>query len=176
VLPGTAVADESPLCQVELLLDQLSDAAAAQLPHLPLQTQGTVALALAQLDYYHAPTFNTVADTVLLQLADKLKPQVLQLGPAAASAAEHAASGDALSSSSSSSSDGKGVEEAALGRSVALSDLPRSLVPGVLLSLSVAMSLNGHYNAALMDAIAEQVGEACQLSRQHSRCCILSTS
>jgi hypothetical protein len=35
--------------------------------------------------------------------------------------------------------------------------LPEGLVPGVLLSLAVACSMNGHYDPQLLDRVAEQV-------------------
>jgi hypothetical protein len=113
---------------------------------LPLPTQATLALALAQLDYYHGPLYTAIAAAVLQELSVK------QL-------AEITISSDSDSTAERMNGTAAG-SAAAVGpaRSAALAGVPPGLVPGVLLSLSVAYSLNGHHDGPLLDELAEQVG------------------
>jgi hypothetical protein len=123
--------------QVESLLESLCDAAEQHVAELPLPTQATLALALAQLDYYHGPLYTAIAAAVLQQLAEK-----------------QPADGDSSTPDTVGAASAAGVQL----RSAALAGLPQGLVPGVLLSLAVAYSLNGHHDAALLDELAAQVG------------------
>jgi hypothetical protein len=99
-------------------------------PTLPLLSQATLSLALAQLEFYDPPLVNALAQAVKVTLSQQQQP----------------AGGSSSSSSSS------GTKQAA-----ALAELPEGLVSGALLSLAVACSLNGHYDAQLLDKVAEQV-------------------
>jgi hypothetical protein len=123
--------------QVESLLESLCDAAEQHVGALPLPTQATLALALAQLDYYHAPLYTAIAAAVLQELSDKQPLEVT------------------ISSDSSDNSAAAGSVGPA--RSAVLAGLPPGLVPGVLLSLAVAYSLNGHHDGPLLDELADQV-------------------
>lgn len=75
------------------------------------------------------------------------------------------ANGGSISGSSSSNSGGGSSSSGSsgrLGKAAVLAQLPEAqLVPGVLLSLSVACSMNGHYDAELLDQLAGQVGTCC---------------
>jgi hypothetical protein len=106
---------------------------------LPLPTQATLALALAQLDYYHAPLYTAIAAAVLQELSDKQPLEVTISADNSAAAGSAAGMGPA--------------------RSAVLAGLPPGLVPGVLLSLAVAYSLNGHHDGPLLDELADQVGK-----------------
>eukprot|EP00883_Tetradesmus_obliquus_P008145 jgi/Sobl393_1/18834/SZX65233.1 len=146
---GSLATEDKVLAQMELvesLLESLCDAAEQHVAQLPLPTQATLALALAQLDYYHGPLYSAISIAVLAELADK---QPLQ------AAEDHTDSSDNITSNTAA---GLGVSDgvAAGGRSVALAGLPPGLVPGVLLSLAVAMSLNGHHDGPLLDELAGQ--------------------
>jgi hypothetical protein len=130
------------LPQVESLLESLCDAAEQHVAQLPLPTQATLALALAQLDYYHAPLYTAIAAAVLQELSEK---QPLDAIIDSTQPGQDASNGAASNGNPT-------------ARAVALAGLPPSLVPGVLLSLSVAYSLNGHHDGPLMDELAGQVG------------------
>lgn len=114
--------------QVEELLDQLCAAAVPHAPALPLLSQATLSLALAQLEFYDSALVTTLADAVKEALAQP---------PSAAG----------ISSSSS-----------APAKAPALEELPEGLVSGILLSMAVACSLNRHYDPELLDRLADQVG------------------
>jgi len=122
--------------QVESLMDELCPAAVPFVPTLPLLSQATLALALAQLEYYDAPLVNALSESVkaLLSQPQQQEPPI----------------SNTTTSSSSASSESP-------AKAAALAELPEGLVPGVLLSLAVACSLNGHYDAQLLDRVAEQV-------------------
>lgn len=156
--------------QVEELLDTLCDAAEQQVAQLPLPTQATLALALAQLDYYHAPTYSAIAAAVLQELADKQpidvasETQQQQQQEQRASSTNGSSTAGASGDDSSSSS-----KESVPARATALCELPASLVPGVLLSLSVTYSLNGHHDAALLDELADQVGLTGRRNQGHAK-------
>jgi hypothetical protein len=121
--------------QVEGLLDQLCAAAVPHAPTLPLLSQATLSLALAQLEFYDSALVTTLADAVKEALAPPTP-----------------ATGSSGSSSSSSSVPQKAP---------ALQELPEGLVSGVLLSMAVACSLNRHYDPELLDRLADQVGFRC---------------
>lgn len=121
------------LLQVENLLDQLCGAAVQFIPQLALTTQATLALALAQLAYYDEAMYTAIAESVLAQLAEKVPDEV------------ESARGGAV------------AERPRL--SAALPALPEGLASGVLLSLIVAFSMNGHYDEVLMNELADQVSD-----------------
>ncbi|KAF8063663.1 hypothetical protein HT031_003518 [Scenedesmus sp. PABB004] len=139
---GSLASEGQVLQQLELvegLLEQLCDAAEAQVGALPLPSQAALALALAQLDYYHAPTYAAIAAAVTAELAEKQPPQQQQ-------------------QQQQQEQQGGGAAGVSAGppRAAALAALPAALVPGVLLSLCVAFSLNGHHDEQLLEELAAQ--------------------
>ena len=134
--------------QVEGLLDKLCTAALPHVPSLPLTSQATLALALAQLEYYDPPLVNALVEAVKVTLST---PQQQQQA-AASSDGSSGSNGSSSGGSNGGSSGSSGVIKAA-----ALAELPEGLVSGVLLSVAVACSLIGHYDAELLDSVAQQV-------------------
>jgi hypothetical protein len=147
---------------VEALLEALCDAAEQHVGALPLPTQATLALALAQLDYYHAPLYTAIAAAVLQELSEKQPTEVT----ISSDSTNEGVNGSAEGSASTAAADGP-------ARSAVLAGVPTGLVPGVLLSLSVAYSLNGHHDGPLLDELADQVRAAEHMTSGSELCAVI---
>jgi hypothetical protein len=125
----------------------VADALVPAVPRLPLLTQGAVALALTQLQYYNADVLEAIAASILSSLEADAAQQ--QQPPAAASPSQKTGQpGDA-------SVEGPPVE--ALTQSFA--EVQPSSLPGVVLTLVAGFSLSGHYSEPLFNGLVDQVGE-----------------
>lgn len=133
--------------QAEELIAAVADALVPVVPRLPLLTQGAVALALTQLQYYNADVMEAIAASILASLAANATQQQQQQPTASPS--------QTTGQPSDASIEGPPAE--ALTQSFA--EVQADTLPGVVLTLVAGFSLSGHYSEPLFHGLVDQVGQ-----------------